>query len=203
MEIKNIVFDMGGVIIDFDPDRSVARHFPEDCRDLVKKTVFGSKEWLNMDRGTLGYAEGVERICSALPEELRDEARLMIVSHEEEMPPIPEMFALVKSLSENGYGLYLLTNCPAWFHEFKPRVPAFAYFDGFIVSADHKRSKPEKEIYNILLDTYSLRAEECFFVDDSPVNAAAAEKLGIRSYCFSDRDAERLKAVMREHGIKV
>lgn len=203
MSIKNIVFDMGGVIIDFDPDKSVARHFPEDCRELVKKTVFGSREWLDMDRGTLDYSEGVEKICSSLPEGLRDEARLMIVSHEEEMPPIPEMYSLVRDLSKNGYGLYLLTNCPGWFHEFKPRVPAFDFFDGFIVSADHKLSKPEKEIYHILLNTYSLRAEECFFIDDSPVNTAAAEKLGIRSHCFSDRNTETLKAVMREHGIKI
>ncbi len=201
--IKNIVFDMGGVLIDFDPRRSVGNHFDPEDRESVFKNVFRSKEWLAMDKGDISVEEALKKMTSRLPERLHAEVRRMVLEREAEMPPINEMYPVVKTLKENGYRIYLLSNCPDWFDEFKKSVPAFAFFDGFIVSAYYNEIKPEEKIYKALFDEFSLKPEECFFIDDMPANTDTAERLGMSAHCFVDRDFEQLKQDMRKHNINI
>ena len=158
--IKNIVFDMGGVLIDFDPIRSVTNHFSPENRDIVLANTFRSREWSAMDKGDLSVEEALDRMNSRLPEELHDEVRKMVIEREAEMPPIDEMYPVVKALKENGYRIYLLSNCPDWFDDFKKSVPAFAFFDGFIISAYYNEIKPEENIYKTLFKEFSLIPEE-------------------------------------------
>lgn len=201
--IKNIVFDMGGVLIDFDPIRSVTNHFSPENRDIVLANTFRSREWSAMDKGDLSVEEALDRMNSRLPEELHDEVRRMVLEREAEMPPIDEMYPVVKALKENGYNIYLLSNCPDWFDDFKKSVPAFAFFDGFIISAYYNEIKPEENIYKALFKEFSLIPEECFFIDDMQANIDTAKRLGMNTHCFADRDFEKLKQDMREHNINI
>lgn len=201
--IKNIVFDMGGVLIDFDPIRSVGNHFAPEDRDAVLANTFRSKEWALMDKGELSVEEALNKMNSRLPERLHAEVCKMVLEREAEMPPINEMYPIVKSLKENGYKIYLLSNCPDWFDDFKKSVPAFAFFDGFIISAYYNEIKPEENIYKALFNEFSLNPEECFFIDDVQANIDTAKRLGMNTHCFADRDFDRLTEAMKKYNIKI
>ena len=203
MAIKNIVFDMGGVLVDFDAKRSLATHFDPKYHDVINEKTFASETWKLMDKGDYEVEEAIGIMCRDLPRELHDEIRTMILDHEGEMPPIKEMYTIVKSLKENGYNIYLLSNCPGWFEDFKKSVPAFDFFDGFIISAKYNLIKPEKEIYEVLFREFSLVPEECFFIDDSPANIETAKNLGMHGHCFNDKDTNKLIASFKNSGISI
>lgn len=203
MAIKNIVFDMGGVLVDFDAKRSLATHFDQKYHDIINEKTFASETWKLMDKGDYEVEEAIDIMCRDLPRELHDEIRTMILDHEGEMPPIKEMYPIVKSLKENGYNIYLLSNCPGWFEDFKKSVPAFDFFDGFIISAKYNLIKPEKEIYEVLFREFSLVPEECFFIDDSPANIETAKNLGMHGHCFNDKDTNKLIASFKNSGISI
>lgn len=193
MSIKNIVFDLGGVLIDFNPERMIRDCSLTECREMIKTRIFTSEHWLNMDRGTESVEEAVENMLRSVPSEYHGRIRRMIIDREEMMPPIKQMTPIIDSLYESGYRLFVLTNCAKWFHEFKSNIPSIEKFEGFIVSADYGIIKPDERIYKILLEKFSLRAEECFFIDDSEANIDAAQKLGFSTHCFKDRNFEKLK----------
>ncbi|MBR3836253.1 MAG: HAD family phosphatase [Clostridia bacterium] len=203
MAIKNIVFDMGGVLVDFDAKRSLSTHFEPEYHALINEKTFASPEWKLMDKGDYEVEEAIEIMCRDLPAELHDEVKKMILDHEGEMPPIKRMYPIVKVLKENGYRIYLLSNCPAWFDDFKKSVPAFDFFDGFIISAKYNLIKPGEEIYKVLFDEFSLIPEECFFIDDSPANIEAALRLGMCGHCFDDKSFDRLIEAMRSADITI
>ena len=192
MAITTIVFDMGGVLVDFDAKRSLTTHFAPGYHELINEKTFASETWKLMDKGDFEVGEAIEIMCREIPAELHDEVSRMILDHEGEMPPIEEMYSIVKTLKENGYKIYLLSNCPSWFDEFKKSVPAFEFFDGFIVSARYNLIKPGKEIFNVLFKEFSLNAEECFFIDDSPANVATANEIGMTAHCFSKHEISKL-----------
>ncbi len=194
---------MGGVLIDFDPIRSVKNHFAPEDKDVVLANTFRSKEWSAMDKGDLSVEEALKRMTSRIPERLHAEVRRMVLEREAEMPPIAEMYPVVKTLKENGYKIYLLSNCPDWFDDFKKSVPAFAFFDGFIISAYYNEIKPEENIYKALFKVFSLKPEECFFIDDMQANIDTAKRLGMNTHCFADRDFEKLKQDMRNYKINI
>ncbi|MBP9988745.1 MAG: HAD family phosphatase, partial [Ruminococcus sp.] len=199
--IKNIVFDLGGVIADFNPECRLAFHFEQKDRKIIYDNVYGSNEWVEMDKGTISLEETYEKMCSKLPNKFHEKVRHIIYDHTTEMPPIDEMYDVVKSLKENGYKIYLLSNCPDWFDDFKNSVPALGFFDGFIISAWYNQIKPEKDIYLTLLEKFGLKAEECFFIDDSAKNIKTADELGMKSFCFAERDFDALKKAMIENNI--
>ena len=192
MAITTIVFDMGGVLVDFDAKRSLTTHFAPGYHELINEKTFASETWKLMDKGDFEVEEAIEIMCREIPAELHDEVSRMILDHEGEMPPIEEMYSIVKTLKENGYKIYLLSNCPSWFDEFKKSVPAFEFFDGFIVSARYNLIKPGKEIFNVLFKEFSLNAEECFFIDDSPANVTTANEIGMTAHCFSKHEISKL-----------
>lgn len=203
MAITTIVFDMGGVLVDFDAKRSLATHFAPEYHELINEKTFASHTWKLMDKVDFEVEEAIEIMCREIPVELHKEVSKMILDHEGEMPPIAEMYPIVKSLKENGYKIYLLSNCPAWFDEFKKSVPAFDFFDGFIVSAKYNLIKPGKEIFKILFDKFSLKSEECFFIDDSPANVATAHELGMKAHCFSKHNIKELINSLQDADVNI
>lgn len=202
--IQNIVFDMGGVIVEFNPRAVLARHHVrrEDVAYLLQK-VFASKEWVGMDMGTLTVHETARRISSSVRTEYRDLAERLVLNWYGEMPPKPGMEQMVRGLKNAGYGVYLLSNTSRDFYGFKDSVPAFGYFDGFVISADHQVMKPDPSIYKILFSRFGLTAEECFFIDDTPANVETGAALGMQSHCFADGDIRALKRAMRSSGIVI
>ncbi len=201
--IKNIVFDMGNVIIRFDPELFMVRlGLAEEDRKLLKRELFVSLEWSRMDRGSLTDEEAAEIVCRRVPERLHDAVRRLVGMWDRPILPVEGMYELVEELRGMGYGIYLLSNASFRQHDYWPRVPASKFFDGTLISADVKLVKPQPEIYRFLCDKFSLVPEECVFIDDSTSNAEGAYFCGINALVFHG-DAHEMRLKLNELGVKV
>ncbi len=201
--IRNVVFDMGNVLLYFDRDYFISRLGIEgEDRNLLKREVFLSLEWARMDRGSLTDEQAAESICRRLPEHLHDAAKKLVQMWDRPILPVPGMYELIEELKAGGYGIYLLSNASYRQHDYWPRIPCSRFFDGTVVSADEKLVKPQPEIYRLLLERFSLKAEECFFVDDLTTNVEGAFWCGIPGMVFHD-DVEELRQKLRAAGVDV
>ncbi len=104
--------------------------------------------------------------------------------------PIPATERLIGELKQAGYGLYVLSNMSREFIDFLRRIPVYAHFDGEVVSCEERVVKPERRIYEILLDRYGLAPEATLFIDDRRANVEAAAELGIGGFVFDHHDPE-------------
>ncbi len=202
--IRNVIFDMGGVLIDWNPAAIVARlGRNRDDSALLLREVFGGMEWVSMDHGIMTQQEGYERICRRLPEQLHEDARCCVFDWwKESLSPIPGMAELIREIRVLGYGIYLLSNATSTLHQFFDRIPGSECFDGKLVSADVRLLKPQHEIFELLFETFSLRPEECFFIDDNAANIDGAFAVGMPGAVFF-RDFARMRRELRAAGVSV
>ncbi len=202
--IHNIVFDMGKVLIHFDPERYVGRLgvTPQEEKLLLNQ-VFRSVEWVQMDRGVIDEAEAVRRFCGRLPAHLHECVRKLVFEWDEPVAPVEGMYELAEELKNAGYGIYLLSNASARHSQYWPKIPASRFFDGLVVSSEAGCMKPREEIYRVLCSRYGLRPEECFFIDDLPANVESARFVGMEGTVFHDGDMEELRSSLRRAGVKV
>lgn len=200
--IKNVIFDMGNVLLTFDRDRfldAVNAHGEE--RRMLLNNVYLSVEWARMDRGSMTEAEAAASMCSHVPAHLHEKVHLLVDKWDRPIIPVPGMAELVRELKEAGYGVYLLSNASYRQHEYWPRVPGSEYFDGTLVSADVKLVKPEREIYELMMKEFNLIPDECVFIDDSTLNIEGAERVGIHGIVFHG-SAEEAREKLRALGVK-
>lgn len=201
--IKNIVFDMGGVLIRFDREFFMKRlGVPKADFQLLMREVFLSPQWVMMDRGILTDTEAAEILCRRLPERLHEAVYKLVAFWERPILEIEGVYALIEELKQKGFGIYLLSNASCRQHEYWPRVPASRFFDGTLISCDVKLVKPMPEIYLRLYSQFRLKPDECFFIDDSPANVEAAIYTGMPGAVFFG-DVGRLRRELREAGVDV
>jgi len=198
--IKNIVFDLGNVLISFRPSAFFdTKDFPETIKTKILSDIFASREWLMLDNGDITTAEAIESI--ALTSSLnREEIAHIFNLRTEMMFPLDQNVRLLPELKKQGFRLYFLSNFPLdIFEEIKTGYYFFRYFDGGVISSEVKVSKPDKRIYEILLENYSLKAEESLFVDDLEVNVRAAENSGMKGLVTygSDEISKELAATLK------
>ena len=203
--IRNLVFDMGNVLIHYIPQVFMDRlGVPAEDQPLLAREVFGSVEWIRMDRGTLGQEEAVAAMEARLPRRLWEYARRLVLGWWLDGPlmPVEGMAALLEELKGLGYGLYLLSNATVRQPEYFPGIPGSQFFDGAVISTHWKVLKPEREIYEILFREYGLEPSECFFVDDLNINVEGALCAGMDGYIF-DGDVGRLRQALCRAGVPV
>ena len=197
--IRTIVFDMGGVLYHFYPEKALAA-LPDGDRDLVEKAVYASPDWVLQDRGDIDEGEMIRRARSHVPERLRDTAE-QFVRWYELMGPVEGMAELARELKSAGYPLYLLSNVGEAYRRFRERIPAAAYLTGEFLSSDYGLLKPNREIFEKFLAVYGLEAGECLFVDDTARNIDGARSAGMHGIVFRG-DALELREKMKEMGVK-
>lgn len=202
--IKNIIFDMGQVLIQWSPQQVTARFdLPEEDRALLISEVFGGVEWTAMDRGRMTQEEGLALILPRLPERLHAAARSVVLEWwKAELRPYGGMAELIAELKGMGYTIYLLSNAASTLNVYFNRIPGSEYFSGRVVSADVKLLKPQHEIYELLYSRFSLDPGECIFIDDSPANIDGAQCTGMDGIVFRG-DVARLRRELNEKGIAV
>ncbi|MBO4428339.1 MAG: HAD family phosphatase [Clostridia bacterium] len=202
--IKNVVFDIGNVLVSFS-----WRECMRDCGvkeehiERVANATVRSPYWNELDRGEKSEDEILEQFVKNDPE-LEDEIRVFFAHVTDSMPPFDYSKKWLASLRQRGYKVYLLSNFSNY--NFNVNVPRYTFLsetDGKIISYIYKTVKPERKIYEILLDKYALNAEECVFIDDRDDNIAAAKALGFNGIVFeSYEDAnEKLQALLKEKGV--
>jgi len=180
--IKNIIFDIGNVLLEFKPLDYLKRTFNDDnIEKLLYNEIFLGEEWLHLDRGILTQDEVIKAISLKNPKH-EVYIKKCMDNWIDILTPIEGTVKVLSELKEKGYKLYLLSNfhCLA-FETVYSKYDFFKHFDGGIISYKENLLKPESEIYYKLLDTYNLTAEESLFIDDTIVNVEAARRLGINA----------------------
>ena len=201
--IKNILFDMGNVLIYFDRNLFMDRLGLEEAdKKLLTRELFLSLEWARMDRGSLVEPQAVESISRRLPERLHDAAEKLVSHWDEPLIPVPGMYELIRELKSAGYGIYLLSNASLRQHEYWPRIEASQFFDGTLISADEGLMKPQPEIYRLILERFGLKAEESFFIDDLPSNIEGAFYCNMPGAVFYN-DVAKLRQDLRNAGVNI
>lgn len=202
--IRNIIFDMGQVLIRWEPRALLARFdLSEADTQLILTELFSTVEWVQLDHGTISGEQAVRQVCGRLPERLHGVVEEMVFCWwERPLTPIPGMAELVRELKSMGYGIYLLSNASVDLRRYFHRIPGSECFDGLVVSAEERMIKPQHEIYRTVLNRFQLKAEECFFVDDSPLNVEGALCVGISGTIFRG-NVTRLRSELRAAEIPV
>ena len=185
-KIKNIIFDLGNVLINFDPEKYLEANVKEDIRKDFLDEVFLKKEWLDLDRGTLTYEEAKKIFKKRLPQAEKEIDKFFDNDFFDMLMPIEKKTKLLSQLKKQ-YNLYILSNFHRdSFEELNKRHQFFKNFDGHVVSCYYHHLKPEKEIYDTIIEKFSLNPEETVFIDDSYPNIEMAQKMGINGIHLPD-----------------
>ncbi len=185
--IKNVVFDFGGVLMDWNPRYFYRTYFKDEKEMEYFLSHICTDEWnAEQDRGRT-FDEGVNLLLLQYPQYAepirmyKDRWECMLKGE------FPRSVELLKRLKEDGFGIYGLTN---WSAETIPLAYAkydfFSLFDGIVVSGEEKLIKPDPKIYGILLKRYNLTAGNTLFIDDSPANIETARRLGFQTILFDN-----------------
>ena len=185
---KSIVFDLGGVMVDFAPRAYlVDRICNEEIEVQVYDLTFGSKEWKQLDAGLVSRFDGNQamlRNAKAAGREFEVQGVLDDWLHI--LRPRHRMEELVRRLKSHGYCVYYLSNIPQDVLDLLRDRGVLNGFDGGVASCEVHINKPDPKIYKALLDKYSLKAEECVFIDDRLENVQAAFALGFAGIQMKD-----------------
>ena len=194
--MRNIVFDLGGVVFARDP-RKCTKEFADffSFASDPQMPVF----WNEYDRGTLTAAEVEQALCElhGCPREVAEQHMRTAIETQEE---IVWTRGLIEDLKRAGYGLYVLSNMSREFIDFLRKRSVYAFFDGEVISCEEHAVKPERRIYEILLSRYCLDPHNTMFIDDRQSNVDAAAELGIAPFLFDCADpassCERLRKIL-------
>lgn len=201
--ISSIVFDMGGVLIRWNPEDMLRQYeLSRQDMEILNRELFKSVEWIQQDRGILSEEELARLVCARIPERLHQPVKTLVYGwHRRHLSPMPGMAELVRELKEAGYHIYLLSNASLALREYFPRIPGSECFDKLMVSAEEKLLKPSHEIFERLYEKFGLNPGQCWFIDDSPQNVEGAIQTGMGGSVFYG-DVKRLRRELIQAGIR-
>jgi putative hydrolase of the HAD superfamily len=185
--VKNVIFDLGGVVLEWNPDRILAGFYADpEMRAIMKTALFLHPDWLELDRGTLSEADLLARAAGRTG---RPAAELngLFDAIRESLHTKPDTVALLEKLSARKVPLYCLSNISSdMFAYLRARHSFWGASRGIVISGDIRMTKPEAQIFEFLLQRYGLVAAQTAFVDDNAPNIEAARELGIHSVWFKN-----------------
>lgn len=196
--VVNIVFDLGGVVVTWEPEAIIAKVFADPMMQaLVHTEIFRHADWLALDRGTLPWQDAVRRGAQRTGLSEAGVAALL-----QQVPPalvaIPGTVDLLYRLKAQGHTLFCLSNMHvASIAHLEQAYTFWEVFTGVVVSCRLHVCKPEPAIYAYLLETYGLEGAHTVFIDDTEVNLTAAAQFGMRTIKFeSPAQCERQLQVL-------
>jgi putative hydrolase of the HAD superfamily len=190
--IKNIIFDIGGVLVDFIPQKVAEEKLgiPKDIASKLMEKTVNSKWWVQLDIGVLSDEEIIEKMIADAPE-YKEYIRLFFDKGKEMLvKEFDYSKKWILDLKDRGYKVYLLSNYPKNFFNIHSKYMSFVNdVDGKVVSGFVNMIKPQPEIYKCLLVKYNLVPSECVFIDDRMDNVEAARQVGINGIQFAGYEA--------------
>jgi HAD superfamily hydrolase (TIGR01509 family) len=200
--VKAIVFDIGNVLLDWDPRHLYRRVFTDAERMEWFLENICHQTWnREQDRGR-SWADAVAERIAAHPDWEQEIRAYDARWHETVAGEIDTNVALLRALKAAQWPLYSITNFSREkFAECLVRYPFMGLFDGIVVSAHDGLMKPEPAIYRLLLDRYGLDAAGCLFIDDVLANCEGAETVGMRA--LHAPPGFDLAAGLARHGVKI
>lgn len=204
--IKNIIFDLGNVIINYNPEQ-IADSFTnkEDEKKYIFDEIFYAPEWALMNLGNITNDEAIEIINKR--NDFKYETLTQEFLHEwyKRQPINSDIVEIAKILKSNGYNLFVLSNMANQTYEYFKNDDFFSLCTGIVISAHEHVKKPDEKVYRLLLERYNLNAEECLFIDDdvSRKNYETANKVGIKGRRIMPNQAEDIKKLLLEFNINI
>jgi HAD superfamily hydrolase (TIGR01509 family) len=185
--VRNVIFDLGGVVLDWNPDQILTRFQQDpDLRRDLRQALFGHLDWQQFDRGGLSETEVIDRIEARLGRPRSELVAILDAVHES-LAAKPDTVQLIRALHGRGVPLYCLSNMPASIYaRLRIRHGFWDVFRGIVISGEVRMIKPEPEVFTHLLQRFDLRAQESIFIDDLPVNIEAARRVGLHTILFRD-----------------
>lgn len=184
--IKNLIFDFGKVLVDYDFMSIINRFFEnkEDEQEYCQLVL--SEEFMNQcDKEEVPFEELIKEKQRNHPKYAR-ELQLFYDSYSDFVTgEVAGMKLLLTELKQMGFRLYGLTNWCNKVHEVMPRYEIFGLLDGWVISSEEHLIKPDMAIYRRLCEKYALNPSECFFADDKPINIEGAKKAGMKAVVFT------------------
>lgn len=198
--MKTIVFDLGAVLIDWNPRYFYRKIFTDEAEmEYFLKEICNSSWNLQMDAGKT-FAQAGEEWAARYPRYAKQIKAFDAGWQEMLGGEITKTVQLLRELKQKKYPVYALTNWSAEkFPIARQKFDFLKWFDGIVVSGEEKCVKPDPQIYHILLNRYHLQAKDCIFIDDNPVNIQAAKQLGFDAILFTS--PETLRAAFVERGL--
>ncbi len=194
--IRNIILDMGNVLLDYDPNVILDKTCDNDEeKAIINKELFCGEEWIMGDLGVLTNAERFDGVSKRVPEHLHSKLRECVDNWDICMTPVENAREFCKTAKSKGYKMYVLSNACSKFYEYFPKYYNLEFFNGIVVSSDIHIIKPDIKIYEYLLEKYSLNPQECLFIDDRKENVEGAKKAGMKAVVFKNNYDEIVKII--------
>ena len=199
---KNIVFDLGGVVVDFNPREFLVDHFlNEKIENQLYDITFGSAEWLKADAGVLNREEAY-RIMREKGKSLglAFETDTILTDWFDMLNTKDDTVQLMKRLKKRGYKIFYLSNIASDVLDTLKQRRFWPLFDGGVASCEVHLLKPDYRIYQALLQKYRLVASESIFIDDNKTNASAAFDADMVGIHF--RNVRTLQRALKSYGVE-
>ena len=193
---KEFIFDLGRVLVTFDVDQMLNTITQDEtCKSSLKQFYFGSL-WNDYDRGDYSLEQMIDMGIRKFPQH-QQEIELLMNTWVKHLCLIPSTFRLLKSLHNQGHRIFILSNLPKqafdYLYEQEEIKP---WLEHGVYSYQERINKPDLRLYQILLDKYSIQANNAIFIDDRKENVDAAKKLGLETIqCL---DTNQLENKVRE-----
>jgi putative hydrolase of the HAD superfamily len=196
--MKNIVFDIGNVLVKWSPSDIVETLFPEEPdKEALTLKIFKSPIWYDLNLGKLKIDEAIQLYKNELPSHSKQISSLFEVV-KESLIPLKGSFELLQKIHETGRPLYSITdNINEIMVYLRARYSFWDKFKGVIVSAEEGVLKPNPQIYQTLLIRYGLVASDTLFLDDFEKNVIGAREVGMHAIQFTT--AEACQKILQDH----
>lgn len=183
--MKNLVFDMGNVLIEWNSEK-ILQAITDDrkLQNLLRKEFFETGLWVQTDEGVKTREEMIEIVTARIGEEYRNEITQLSRYWYKYVDVYTKVQDIIIELSKNGYNIYILSNTAYTFYDLVKEgyLPAASIAKGIVLSCEEKVLKPNEKIYNILLERYNLDPHDTMFFDDLSENIWGAARCGINGF---------------------
>ncbi len=203
-QYKNIIFDLGGVMVTFDPKEYLMEMFHDHIAERrLYDMTFGSKEWQMLDAGEISrYAADQAMLDRTRISGYGFEGQEIVDHWPNILRTRRDVVDIAAQLKAQGFRIYCLSNIAEDTAALLQRRSFWQLFDGTLLSCDVHKLKPDPDIYKLLMQKYQLKPRESIFIDDNPENVKAAHKLGIAGIVMS-KDTDALIQNLNVCGIQV
>ncbi len=192
MEIKNIIFDLGGVLIDASGKEYFHALYPDPViREKVKEVIHHAPIWDKYDLGIYQkYDDPVDSVIALAPEYEKEIKQFFSEELLDAYTPIAKGVELLYDLKKKGYPLYLISNyAKDGYEHISKKYDFFQEFEGTLVSYKVRLRKPDSRIYRLLIEKFDFMAEECLIIDDNIENINTAASLGFQTLLYQEETA--------------
>ena len=203
--MKNIIFDIGGVILNWDLDE-MYNYFTdkEEEKQFIYENIFDSDEWIKgglIDLGIISQYDFVDRIKEKTNHTNDKLVEDFILYYYKTLHVKEEVVNLISDLKDKGYNVYVLSNINDYIIDKTGAKRFLDLTDGYVLSYQVNAIKPNEEIYKILIDKYNLNPNESLFIDDIDKNIETANKLGIKGRKVIKNSYEDIINVLKEYKV--